>query len=84
MHSAPSTSVQCRPKLKAGEPVKPLAKTLIRSLCTGDFGQNLAHVEGLAHGPVLDGRQTLLFTSDKTINRNGQVSQFVVFSLDLR
>lgn len=81
---APSISLRGRPSRKAGEPVKPLAKTLLGSLCTADFGQNLDHVDGLALGSVLDGRQTGLCTSDKTINHNGQVSQLVVFSLDLR
>ncbi len=59
-------------------------KTWFRNLHEADFGLSLDKIDGLPLCPVLAGRQTLVFASDNNVNRNGQVSQFVVFSLDLR
>lgn len=78
------TDVLGRASLKEGGPVIPLAKELLLTLREGDFGLNLDNIEGLALGPVLDGRQTLVFASDNNFNRNGQVTQFVVFTLEMR
>ncbi|WP_284178234.1 esterase-like activity of phytase family protein [Rhabdaerophilum sp. SD176] len=78
------TNVLGRASLKEGEPVIPLAKELLMTLREGDFGLDLDNIEALALGPMLDGRQTLVFASDNNFNRNGQVTQFVVFALEPR
>lgn len=78
------TNVLGRASLKEGEPVIPLAKDLLLTLREGDFGLDLDNIEALALGPMLDGRQTLVFASDNNFNRNGQVTQFIVFALEMR
>lgn len=78
------TNVLGRASLKEGEPVIPLAKEPLLTLREGDFGLDLDNIEALALGPMLDGRQTLVFASDNNFNRNGQVTQFIVFALEPR
>jgi hypothetical protein len=77
-----ATNILGRSSLREGEPVMPLAKELILTLREGDFGLDLDNIESLALGPVLDGRQTLVFASDNNFNRNGQVTQFIVLALE--
>ena len=68
-----------------GEDIASLAveKRLIADL-GADFGIRVDNDEALAFGPTLpDGKQSLVVVSDNNFNANGQVTQFLAFSLDI-
>lgn len=47
----------------------------------GDFGLDIDNIESLTFGPEVDGQRTLVIASDNNFNRDGQFTQFVVFTL---
>lgn len=60
----------------------PVAKTPWFTIDEGDFGGlDLDNIEALSFGPEIGGRRTLVLASDNNFNPDGQVTQFLVFTL---
>lgn len=78
---AGATDVNGRDQIAADD-VKPMAKTPWFSLTDGDDGLKIDNIEGLAFGPVVDGKQTMLLVSDNNFSPD-QATKFTLFSVDM-
>lgn len=75
-----ATNVLGREKLDAAG-VVPVRKTHVIKLDSLRHAYDVDNLEGMARGPELDGRPTILLVSDNNFNRRGQRTQFILLQL---
>jgi hypothetical protein len=74
--------VSARPGV-AGQPVRPMTKTLLADLTSTPGLSPLDNVEGITFGPVLpDGRRSVVVVSDDNFSPR-QITQVLAFALDI-
>ena len=77
---ADATNVLGKAKLADVQNLKPVQKTQLLKLKTGEKGFRIDNIEGIALGPVVQGQPTLLLISDNNFRR-GQINQLIVLAM---
>ena len=75
-----ATDVLGKESLSDVQDVKPVAKKRLIMLKSGESGQRVDNIEGMAIGPMVSGNPTVLLAADNNFRR-GQINQFIALSI---